>query len=115
MADVRARFNIPDNVASTLACKDAIRESFDNGTLYIPIVAVVEGEIRFPLAPLLCQVLSHYRLSPMQMSPNFVQVVMGINALNEMLGMSLGRYDIHYLYSMSKTKNGLTYYLKSRD
>lgn len=59
MADFRARFNVPDNVASTLASEDAIRESFDNGTLHIPVVAVVEGGVRFPFAPLLCQVLSH--------------------------------------------------------
>lgn len=114
MADFRTRFNVPDDVAITLASEATIRESFDNDALHIPVVAVVEGGVRFPLAPLLHQVLTHYRLSLMQMSANFFHV-MGINALNEILGTSLGLYDIHHLYSTSRTKDGVTYYLKSKD
>lgn len=51
MADFRTRFNVPDDVAITLASEVAIHESFDNDALHIPVVAVVEGGVRFPLAP----------------------------------------------------------------
>lgn len=115
MATFRSRYEIPDDVTTVLAYEDALRESPDNDTLHIPMVAVVEGGIKFPLAPLLRQVLAFYRLSPMQVSANFFRVVMGINTLNQMLGTSLGLHDIHHLYSISRTKDALTYYLKSRD
>lgn len=115
MANFRARYEIPDNVATTFAPENTIRECPDNDTLHIPVVAVVEGGVSFALAPLLHQVLAHYRLSPMQVSTNFFQVVMGTNALNEMLGTTLGLYDIHHFYSSSRTKDAFTYYLKSRD
>ncbi|KAI8551450.1 hypothetical protein RHMOL_Rhmol06G0186700 [Rhododendron molle] len=115
MADFKSRYKIPDNIATELALVDAVRESPGNDTLHILIVAVIEGGVRFPLAPLLRQVLAFYRLSPMQVSANFFCVVMGINTLNQMLGTSLGLHDIHHLYSISRTKDALTYYLKSRD
>lgn len=40
---------------------------------------------------------------------------MGINAINQMFGTSLGLHNIHHLYSISRTKDAPTYYLKSRD
>ncbi|KAF7150095.1 hypothetical protein RHSIM_Rhsim02G0046200 [Rhododendron simsii] len=115
MANFRSRHEIHDNVATTLAPEDAIRECPNNDTLHIPVVAIVEGGVRFPLAPLLHRVLAHYRLSLMQVSANFFRVFMGINAINQMLGASLGLHNIHHLYSISRTKNALKYYLKSRD
>ncbi|KAF7129126.1 hypothetical protein RHSIM_Rhsim10G0114300 [Rhododendron simsii] len=48
-------------------------------------------------------------------SANFFRVVMGINGINQMLGTSLGLHDIHHLYTISRTKDALMYYLKSRD
>jgi hypothetical protein len=115
MATFRSRYEIPDDVATRLAPVDALRESPTHDILHIPVVAVVEGGVRFPLAPLLRQVLAWYKLSPMQVSANFFRVVMGINTLNQLLGTSLGLHDIHHLYSISRTKDALTYYLKSRD
>ncbi|KAF7141956.1 hypothetical protein RHSIM_Rhsim06G0088600 [Rhododendron simsii] len=115
MANFKSRYEIPNNVATMLALEDAIRECPDNDTLRILVVVIVEGGVRFPLALLLRQVLAHYRLSPMQVSANFFRVVMGINALNKMLGTSLGLHYIHHLYSISRTKDALTYYLKTRD
>ncbi|KAF7151967.1 hypothetical protein RHSIM_Rhsim02G0153600 [Rhododendron simsii] len=115
MANFRNHYEIPDNVATVLAPEDAIHECFDNDTLHIPVVVVIEGGVRFLLTTLLRQVLAHYKLSHMQVSGNFFWVVMDINAFNEMLGTSLGLHHIHYLYSISRTKDALTYYLKSRD
>lgn len=115
MADFRARYEISDNIATALAPKNVVRECPDNDTLHIHVVAVVEDGVKFPLALSLRQVIAHYRLSPMQVSANFFYVVMGINAFNQMLGTSLGLYDIHHLYNISRTKDAFTYYLKSRD
>ncbi|KAI8571519.1 hypothetical protein RHMOL_Rhmol01G0126000 [Rhododendron molle] len=112
MADFRSHYEIADNIATELALVDALRESPDEDILHIPVEAVVEGGVRFPLAPLLRQVLAFYRVSPMQVSANFFRAVMGINTLNQMLGTSLGLHDIHHLYSISRTKDALTYYLK---
>lgn len=81
--------------------------------LVIPISSIVEGGVRFPLHPLLRQVLNYYNLCPIQLLANFFRVVRGTVALNEILGTNLGLWDIHHLYTCSRTQNS-TYYLKSR-
>ena len=45
--------------------------------LVIPVVAIIEGNVRFPMDPLLVDFLNYFNLSPSQVSLNMFRIVMG--------------------------------------
>lgn len=114
MADFRRRYSIPDDVFLQLAPVEADKDNLDENRVHVSILSIFEGGVHFSLHPLLCQTLAYYRLSPIQCTINFFRVVMGVVALNEVLGTNLGLYDIHHTYSVVSTAQG-GYYLKARN
>lgn len=111
----RECYGVPDDIHLELALGDAMREGSDNLVLRISIMSVVEGGVCFPLHPLLCQTLNTYRLAHLQCTINVFRLVMGIVALNQILGTNLGFWDIHHLYSIICTREEGSYYLKARE
>jgi hypothetical protein len=114
MAKFRADYNIPDNVGLELAPVGADREVATWEMMCIPIVAIVEGGVRFPLDPFLRRVLNWYKLSPMQVSTNFFRLVMGMVALNRILGTQLGLWELQWWYSIVINPTYNTFYFKAR-
>ena len=114
MEAFRRRYEVPDDVILALAPPDTDTHDQTESRVHVPLLAVVEGGVRFPLHPLLVEICSICRLTPLQLCPNFYRVVMGVVALNRLLGTNLGWYDIRRLYSVCPTTHG-TYYLKIRD
>ena len=53
-----------------------------SNTAFFPVMAVLEGGVRFPMDPLLLDSLRFYSLCPDQLPPNFYRVVSCINRLN---------------------------------
>lgn len=114
MEAFRRRYEVPDDVNLALALPGTDTHDQTEGRIHVPLLAVVEGGVRFPLHPLLVEIYNICRLSPLQLCPNFYRVVMGVVALNRLLGTNLGWYDIRRLYSVCPTTHG-TYYLKIWD
>ncbi|KAI8542915.1 hypothetical protein RHMOL_Rhmol08G0176900 [Rhododendron molle] len=114
MAALRTKYNVLESVGLELAPLRADRDVGSWDRMGIPIVAIVEGGVRFPLDPLLHRVLNWYRLTPMQVSTNFFRLVMGIVALNRILGTQLGIWDIQWWYSIVINPKYNTYYFKVR-
>ena len=74
-------------------------------------MAILEGEVRFLVDPLLLRILRFYGLCLSQLPPNFYRMVSCVSWLNNLYSLHLDHYDINFMYSMcSNTKLG--YYLK---
>uniref|UniRef100_A0A2N9FXK3 Uncharacterized protein n=1 Tax=Fagus sylvatica TaxID=28930 RepID=A0A2N9FXK3_FAGSY len=84
------------------------------GDLIIPLVAIIEGGVHFPMDPLLANFLNYFNLSPTQISPNVFRIVMGMVELNRRLGLNLTVYDIIVSYTL-RTSQSEAYSLRPRD
>uniref|UniRef100_A0A2N9F8L1 Uncharacterized protein n=1 Tax=Fagus sylvatica TaxID=28930 RepID=A0A2N9F8L1_FAGSY len=114
MALFRRLYRVPDDVGLRYVhWSDALPPS--SGELLIPVVAVVEGGVRFPIDPLLADFLSYFSLSPTQVNPNIFRIVMGTVELNRRLGLELSTYDIVWTYILHRNSKTESYSLRPRD
>ncbi|RWR93533.1 hypothetical protein CKAN_02279200 [Cinnamomum micranthum f. kanehirae] len=72
MTNFREMYGIPEDVRTWL---DKLEDLFDgfvfpDGWMPFPLIAIVEGGVRFPVYPLLRACLSAWHLSPCQLMPN---------------------------------------------
>uniref|UniRef100_A0A2N9EVC8 Uncharacterized protein n=1 Tax=Fagus sylvatica TaxID=28930 RepID=A0A2N9EVC8_FAGSY len=114
MAVFRHVYEIPNDVGLRYVhWSDALNPA--TGDLLIPVVAIVEGGIRFPMNPLLADFLDYLRLSPSQVNPNVFRIVMGTVELNRRLGLELGIHDILRTYILHHNTKTEAYSLRPRD
>lgn len=105
VAEFRAKYNIPENVQIRL---DNLGDPLDlrpsvAGWTAFPLIVVVEGGVRFPLHPFLKICLGKWNLAPCQLMPNGYKIIMGVAALNRILGTNLGVHDIEEVYNICKS------------
>uniref|UniRef100_A0A2N9I524 Uncharacterized protein n=1 Tax=Fagus sylvatica TaxID=28930 RepID=A0A2N9I524_FAGSY len=114
MAVFRHVYEIPNDVRLRYVhWSDALNPP--TGDLLIPVVAIVEGGIRFPMDPLLADFLNYFRLSPSQVNPNVFRIVMGTVELNRRLGLGLSIHDIVRTYILHHNTKTEAYSLHPRD
>ena len=109
-----ATFSIPDNVELAYCHESEIVLHRGVGTTFFPLMSVLEGEVRFPIDPLLLNTLRYYGLSADQLPPNFYRVVSCVGRLNQTFGLQLYHPDVNHMYSFCEKKKS-NYYLKTRD
>ena len=116
ISNFRNTHSIPFDVQ---VCAPRADDPLDSGSqdgMPFPTIAVVEGGIRFPLNRLLVPFLSLTNLFPTQCSPNLYRIVMGVAALNILLGTELKVFDILSCYMLIPLDSSKSFfYLKSRD
>ncbi len=113
MERFRRHYGVPDDVHLAYRFwEDAL--TGEPGDLILPLVAVIEGGVRFPIDPLLADFLDYFRISPTQVSPNIFRIVMGVVELNCRLGLSLTVHDIIATYSLRTTQHE-AFSLRPRD
>jgi len=114
-AEFRQTYSIPADIQFRLDNRNDLREhSQTENKIHIPLIFIVEGGLRLPLHPFFSEVCNRCQLTPVQLCPNFVRVVMGTLALNRLLDLHLDWWDLHYLYSVVPTEHK-NYYFKARD
>ena len=114
LATFRQKFDILDDVEVAYCHKSEIALHRGEHTAFFPLMAILEGGVRFPVNPLLLNTLRYYRLCPNQLPPNFYRVVSCVSRLNHTFGLQLDHHDINHMYSLCGSK-GTDYYLKFRD
>lgn len=116
LSEFRDKYNIPRDVQIRALLPG---ESVDEGSreaMPFPTIAIVKGRWSFSIRPSSSLVPFIRKYFPLQCAPNLLRIVMGVVALNRLLGISLEIFDIlscYYFIALNNQKS--VYYLKSRD
>ena len=89
LASFRAAYNVPRDVDIAYCHEDDIdlqRRTITN-TIFFPLMAILEGGVRFPIDPLIIGTLRFYSLCLDQLPPNFYRVVSCVSRLNQMFSL----------------------------
>ena len=114
LATFRAIFNIPLDVDIAYYHEGSIENDRHPHVVFFPLMAILEGGVRFHVDPLLLRTLRFYDLCPDQLPPNFYRVVSCISQLNDLYGLHVNQHDINFMYNMcGNLRSG--YYLKVGD
>ena len=100
LAIFRQTFDIPDDVEVAYCHESEIVLPEGGHTAFFPLMAILEGGVRFPVDPLLLNTLRYYGLCPNQLPPNFYRVVSCVSRLNHTFGLQLDHHDINHMYSL---------------
>ncbi|KAL0013011.1 hypothetical protein SO802_000080 [Lithocarpus litseifolius] len=114
LASFRQTFNIPEDVNVAYCHESEIALHRGPNVAFFPLMAILEGEVRFPVNLLLLSTLRFYGLSPEKLPPNFYRVVSCVDRLNQIYGLQLDHNDINHMYSLCGNKR-TNYYLKVKD
>ena len=110
----REAYNIPEDVDITYYHEGDIALQRHPHVAFFPLMAILEGRVRFPVDSLILNTLRFYGLCPDQLPPNFYQVVSCISRLNQIYGLQLDHHDINFMYNICGNIRK-DYYLKVRD
>ena len=85
LASFRVAYNVPRDV-DIAYCHEGdidLHRRTDSNTVIFPLMAILEGVVRFPVDPLVIGTLRFYDLCPDQLPPNFYPVVSCVSRLNQ--------------------------------
>ena len=116
LATFRANYDVPEDVDIAYCHEGDIEIQRRRGvnTVFFPLMAILEGGVRFPMDPLILGTLRFYGLCPEQLPPNFYRVVSCVSVLNRLFSLQLSSHDINFMYSLCGNINS-GYYIKTRD
>ena len=114
LATFRQTFDILDDVEVAYCHESEIALHKGANTTFFPLMAILEGGVRFPVDPLLLNTFRYYGLCLDQLPPNFYRVVSCVSRLNQTFDLQLDHHDINHMYSLCGNKIS-NYYLKVRD
>ena len=114
LANFRAVYDIPGDVEVAYCHEGDIALQRRPYVAFFPLMAILEGRVRFPADPLILNTLRFYGLCPNQFPPNFYWVLSCVSRLNQLYGLQLNHRDINFMYGLCGNIKS-NYYLKVRD
>ena len=84
LASFRATYNVPEDI-DIAYCRVGdidIQRCTSSNTVFFPLIAILEGGVRFPVDPFIICTLRFYGLCPDQLLPNFYRMVSCVSRLN---------------------------------
>ena len=108
------KYDIPQSVVLMPSDEDNLELGPNH--IFLPILAVIEGGVRFPLHPFLCKFFHKLKLAPSQVTVNVFRIVMDIARLNEGKAKAtpISYEDIFGCYTLGYSKDTKRYYLGRR-
>ena len=97
MTQFRELYHVPPSVSLAYCHLDNLLV-INRNEILLPIMAVVEGGIRFPLHSLFIDFLQTVNPSPSQVSINLFRIIIGVVSLNRLLGVNLAPKEILSTY-----------------
>ena len=89
LASFRAAYNVLGDV-DIAYCHEGdidIHRRTGLNIVFFPLMAILEGGVRFPVDPLIIGTLRFYDLCPDQLPPSFYRVVSCVSRLNQIFGL----------------------------
>ena len=96
----RRRYEIPDEIGLELVEADDFSMEETAKGMPFPVIAIVEGGLRFPLSPFLHKFIVKANVCPSQLSSNVYRIINGMLELNRRLGTNLGHAELDYCYTL---------------
>ena len=89
LANFRAVYDVPGDVDIAYCHESdiALQRRSNPNVVFFPLIAILEGGVRFPVDPLVLSTLMFYGLCPDQLPPNFYRVISCVNRLNQIYGL----------------------------
>jgi hypothetical protein len=97
MARFRSLYQIPPSVSLTYCNSDDF-PVINRDEILLPIMAIVEGGVRFPLHSFLIDFLQTVNATPSQISVNTFRIIMGVIAINRLLDVNLTIREVLAVY-----------------
>ena len=116
LANFRAAFGVPGDV-DIAYCHEgdiSLHRRSNSNVVFFPLMAILEGGVRFPVDPLILSTLRFYSLCPNQLPLNFYRVVSCVSRLKQIFGLQLNHHDINFMHSLCGNIKS-DYYLKVSD
>ena len=82
LVNFRVIYNVPEDVEVSYCHEGNITLERRPQVVFFPLMAILEGSVRFTVDPLILRTLRFYGLSPEQLPPNFYRVVSCVSWLN---------------------------------
>ena len=108
------KYNIPADVLVRAGPTSRGEVGFREGELALPLMAIIEGGVRFPLDPLLRRFLRALTLTSSQITVNTFRVISAISELRSREALPFGLAELFLVYKLSRSGNPPRYYLSSR-
>lgn len=107
-------YEIPADVVVRAGPSRREEVEYREGELTLPLMAIIEGGVRFPLDPFLRQFLRALTLTTSQITVNTYRVICSIANMRRRESLLFGLAELFCAYKISRSGNPPRYYLSSR-